>query len=187
MVREIVLAMEGLPGDGLILHKWLLGPIGTGVLYVRESARRRIRSIYAHDATLDAPAFAPPGTAALPLKAGIGTALDFAETIGRDNIARRIRYLSDYLKARLSAMGGVTPLSGSTPQMSCPDSTTFEMEGVDAMALVSSMDERHPIHIDEHQRDGHNGIRVSTHIYNTRAEIDRLVIALGSLTFGSLT
>ena len=164
------------------LHKWLLGPIGTGVLYVQESARRRIRSIYAHDATLDAPAFAPPGTAALPLRAGIGAALDFAETIGLDNVARRTRYLSDYLKDRLSAMAGVTLLSGSTPQMSCPGSTIFEMEGVDAMALVPVMDQRHSIHIDEHQRDGHDAIRVSTHIYNTRAEIDRLVAALGSLT-----
>ena len=37
---------------------------------------------------------------------------------------------------------------------------------------------RHGIHIDEHQRDGHNAIRVSTHIYNTTDEIDRLARAL---------
>ncbi len=109
------------------------------------------------------------------------------ETNGLDNVARRTRYLSDYLKDRLSAMAGVTLLSGSTPQTSCPGSTIFEMEGVDAMALVPVMDERHSIHIDEHQRDRHNAIRVSTHIYNARAEIDRLVAALGSLTSGSFT
>ena len=81
-------------------------------------------------------------------------------------------------------MAGVMLLSGSAPQTSCPGSTIFEMEGVDAMALVSIMDERHSIHIDEHQRDGHNAIRVSTHIYNTTGEIDRFVAALGSLAQG---
>jgi len=163
------------------LHKWLLGPVGTGFLYVRENARPHLRSAFAHDATLEAPALAPPGTAAFPLRASIGAALSFVETIGLDNVAIRTRYLSDYLKDRLSAMGGVTLLSGTVAQ-SCPGSTIFEMEGVDAMALVPVMDERHAIQLDEHQRDGHNAIRISTHIYNTTAEIDRLVAALESLT-----
>ena len=40
------------------------------------------------------------------------------------------------------------------------------------------MAEEHRMHVDEHQRDGHNAIRISTHIYNTQEEIDRLVTAL---------
>jgi selenocysteine lyase/cysteine desulfurase len=164
------------------LHKWLLGPVGTGILYVRESARTHVRSAFAHDATLDAPALAPPGTADFPLRAGLDAALAFAETVGLDNVAIRNRYLSDYFKGRLSAMAGVTLLSGNTAQTSCPGSTIFEMEGVDAMALVPVMDEQHSIHLDEHQRDGHNAIRISTHIYNTTAGIDRLVAALEHLT-----
>ena len=164
------------------LHKWLLGPVGTGVLFVREGARSRLRSAYAHDAMPEAPALAPPGTADLPVRAGLGAALDFAETVGLDNVAIRTRYLSDYLKTQLEVMAGVTVLSGSTARTSCPGSTIFEMEGVDAMALVPVMDEQHAIHIDEHQRDGHNAIRVSTHIYNTTVEIDRLIAALEALT-----
>ena len=42
------------------LHKWFLGPMGTGFLYVRASARERIRSAFAYDATPDNPAFEPP-------------------------------------------------------------------------------------------------------------------------------
>ena len=164
------------------LHKWLLGPVGTGVLYVRQDARPHIRSAFAHDATLDAPALAPPGTADFPLRAGIGAALEFVETIGLDNVATRIRYLSDYLKDRLAGLNGITLLSGSSRETSCPGSTIFELESVDAMALVPVMDERHSIHLDEHQRDGHNAIRISTHIYNTTVEIDRLVAALESLS-----
>ena len=44
------------------LHKWFLGPMGTGFLYVRASARERIRSAFAYDATPDNPALEPPGT-----------------------------------------------------------------------------------------------------------------------------
>ena len=62
--------------------------------------------------------------------------------------------------------------------ISAPGSTIFEKEGLDAMASVPMMDERIGTHIDEHQRDGHNAIRISTHIYNNRAEIDRLLDAI---------
>ena len=36
-------------------------------------------------------------------------------------------------------------------------------------------------HIDEHVRDGHNAIRVSTHIYNTKKQIDQLLEALSKI------
>ena len=91
------------------------------------------------------------------------------------------RYLSDYLKTRLASMPGVTILSGPTPATSCPGSTIFEQEGVDAIEAVALVAERANIHIDEHQRDGHNAIRISTHVYNTTAEIDRLADVLKGL------
>jgi selenocysteine lyase/cysteine desulfurase len=46
---------------------------------------------------------------------------------------------------------------------------------------VSLMERLAAVHLDEHQRDGHNAIRVSTHVYNTTSEIDRLVQALQDL------
>ena len=42
------------------LHKWFLGPMGTGFLYVRATARDRVRSTFAYDATPENPAFEPP-------------------------------------------------------------------------------------------------------------------------------
>ena len=78
-------------------------------------------------------------------------------------------------------MPGARLVSGSTPETSGPASTIFELEGVDAVASVPVIAERASIHIDEHRRDGHEAIRVSTHVYNTTAEIDRLVEALAGL------
>ena len=162
------------------LHKWLLGPAGTGFLYIRESARNRIKTAFAPDATPDAPAFDPPGTADFPLRAALMTMLDFVNAIGLERIDGRCRYLSNYLKNQLSELAPVTILSGPH-EVSCPGSTIFEFSGLDAIAAVPMMEQRGRVHIDEHQRDGHNAIRVSTHFYNTRAEIDRLVDALRSV------
>ena len=160
------------------LHKWILAPAGTGFLYVRQDARKRIRSAFAPDPTLEAPGFDPPGTKDFPVRAAIGAALDFVNTLGLENIENRCRSLSDYLKAGLAEIKGIKLLSGHTPEISAPGSTIFEKEGLDAIASVPIMEERIKTHIDEHQRDSHNAIRISTHIYNTKAEIDRLLEAL---------
>lgn len=164
------------------LHKWLLGPMGTGVFYVRRGVRDRVQSAFAHDATVDAPAYQPPGTIGLPVRAGLAATLDFFETLGLEHVAARTRHLSDHLKRRLRETPGVTLLSGPDRVTSCPGSTIFELEGLDAVEAVSLIAERARIHIDEHQRDGHNAIRISTHVYNTTAEIDRLVDAFRGLS-----
>ncbi len=164
------------------LHKWMLGPMGTGFLYLRADARDRVRSAFAPEDTTDTPAYHPPGTSPLPTRAALAASLDFMEAVGIANVAARTRHLSDQLKSRLASLSGVTLLSGPTPATSCPGSTIFELEGVDAIAAVPLVEERAKIHIDEHQRDGHNAIRISTHVYNTTAEIDRVVETLQSLS-----
>ena len=163
------------------LHKWFLGPMGTGFLYVRAGARDRVRSTYAHDGTPENPGFEPPGTADLPVRAALAASLAFMEQVGIHRIAARTRFLSDYLKERLAGRAGVRLVSGATHETSCPGSTIFEMEGVDAVASVPVIAGRVSIHIDEHRRDGHEAMRISTHVYNTTAEIDRLLDALAGL------
>lgn len=162
------------------LHKWLLGPMGTGVLYVRAGARERIESVFATEDGSGGATYRPPGTAPLPLRAALGAALEFMEDVTVEAVEARTRHLSNYLKSQLAQMDRCTLLSGN-PEVSCPGSTIFELDGVDAVEAVELVAERARIHIDEHQRDGHNAIRVSTHIYNTQAEIDRLVVALEGL------
>ena len=49
------------------------------------------------------------------------------------------------------------------------------------VALVPVMERDHGIHLDEHQRDGHNAIRISTHVYNTTDEIERAVTGLAEV------
>ena len=130
------------------------------------------------DTTLDSPAFDPPGTKGFPVRAAILPALDFVNSIGIENVEKRCRYLSDYLKKGLNEIKGVRLLSGSNKYISAPGSTIFEKEGLDAMKAVPMIEKSINTHIDEHQRDGHNAIRISTHIYNTKQQIDNLLNAL---------
>jgi selenocysteine lyase/cysteine desulfurase len=162
------------------LHKWVLAPIGTGFWYLSRDAREHWRSIFEPEPTADAPGFAPGGTADLPVRAAIDTALDFVGTIGLEAIAERNRYLSDYLKSQLADVDGVRILSGSTKETSAPGSTIFELDGVDPIATVAALDAR-KLYIDEHVRDGHQAFRISTHFYNTVEEVDRALAALRKL------
>ncbi len=163
------------------LHKWMLGPMGTGMLFVKKKARKRFRSIYTAESSPDRPGYGPIGTVDLPVKAGLDAALSFIAAIGITAISRRTRHLSDYLKAQLAGLPSIRLVSGATAQTSAPGSTIFEMEGVDAMEAVPILARRSSIHIDEHCRDGHNAVRISTHFYNTTEEVDRLMNALMTL------
>jgi selenocysteine lyase/cysteine desulfurase len=162
------------------LHKWVLAPIGTGVWYLRRDARERWRSPFEPEPTQESPSYAPGGTADLPVRVAIDTALGFIQDIGVDSISARNRFLSDYLKAQLAEMDGVRMLSGASRETSAPGSTIFELDGVDPIAAVADLDARR-LYIDEHVRDGHQAFRISTHFYNTVEEIDRVVEALREL------
>ena len=178
---SIDLTELGCDAYSVSLHKWMLAPAGTGFLFVRRDARDRIRTAFAPDGTPEQPQFGPPGTAAFPVRAAIGTAVDCVATLGLDAVEARCRFLSDHLKSRLADTSGVTLLSGARDQ-SAPGSTIFEKEGLDAVTAVATFEASISSHIDEHQRDGHNAIRVSTHIYNTAEQVDRFVDALARTT-----
>ncbi len=160
------------------LHKWILAPAGTGFLYINNEARERVTSPFVHENEPELPGFNPPGTKDFPVRAAIGTALDYINAIGLLKIEKRCRSLSNYLKAGLSKIDSITILSSPNDHLSAPGSTIFEKKGLDAYESVPMMEKLISTHIDEHVRDGHNAIRVSTHIYNTKQQIDRLLEAL---------
>ena len=78
-------------------------------------------------------------------------------------------------------MSDITILSSDDPELSAPGSTIFEKRNLDAIESVTLIRNKINFHIDEHQRDGHNAIRISTHYYNTTKEIDILLDTLNSV------
>ena len=163
------------------LHKWILAPAGTGFLFINKEAREKMISPFIYDKNQISPGFDPPGTKDFPVRAAIGTALDYINNIGLLNIEKRCRELSNYLKKGLIQIDGVKILSSPINKLSAPGSTIFEKAGLDAFKSVPMIENMINTHIDEHVRDGHNAIRVSTHIYNTKQQIDQLLEALSKI------
>lgn len=165
------------------LHKWFLGPSGTGFLYVRRDAQSRFRSLYASDSneTPDASRYEMLGTYYLPVRASIGTSLDFLNRIGIHNIEARLRMLSDYLKAELRKIPQVRLLSSISHEIASPGSTIFEVEGVSLPSWVGVFLQESRIHVDDHTRNGHKAMRISTHYYVTLSEIDHFIAKLKEL------
>ena len=159
------------------LHKWFLGPAGTGFLFVSRAMQPSFSSLYApaSEPGGDARRYEIQGTYDLPVRAALGTALDFLNRIGIDNIERRLRLLSDYLRKALLNIPRLRLLTSLSHDISSPGSTIFEFDGINAARWRGPLEEEAKLHVDDHDRDGHRGIRISTHYYNTTDEIDRCV------------
>ena len=78
-------------------------------------------------------------------------------------------------------MKDVKILSSDNYNLSAPGSTIFEKKNLDALESVKIFEKRINFHIDEHQRDGHDAIRVSTHFYNNTDQIDLFLDTLNSI------
>ncbi|HET6963021.1 MAG TPA: aminotransferase class V-fold PLP-dependent enzyme [Terriglobia bacterium] len=190
--RGILSAVDGAQAVGVIpvdvhalgcdlyansLHKWSLAPAGNGVLYMRKEIQGRFRSLFSSTGT-DATRYEPIGTSPLPLRLAAGSALKFIAQIGVSNIEVRARMLSDTLANKLAGIPRLKVISPSSREVRSPAITLFEIEGLNAVEAQALIQKKYRITVDEHTRDGHNALRVSTHFYNTRREVDQLITAL---------
>ena len=165
------------------LHKWALTPSGTGVLYVREGFQGTFWPTSDGNGPWDDREqelwrIGPHGTYERPIRAAIKTALNFMNSIGMDAIYARDRMLSDYLKERLLELPGISLGTSTDHALSSPGITSFGVEGWDSNLLRGILQGKAGIVLSRDQRRTHDLVRVSTHFYNTPAEIDRLIEVL---------
>ena len=167
-------------------HKWLLGPSGIGVLYVRASELERLRPLepgwasVAHREQWDNLALAwDPGARRLEGGSantaglfGLGAALDLLSAAGVAAVWEHVRALGDRAAAGLAAAGAEV-LSDRSPG-GASGIVTFAVPSADPGALVERL---RGAGIVCSPRGG--GVRISPHGYNTAAEMDDLVAAVG--------
>jgi len=103
---------------------------------------------------------------------GLCASLDVIEDAGVDRISTHVLELTDYLVERLRAAGAQV-VSQRGPGISS-GIVTFNLPGTDPVALGRRLGAAHIV-----TTYRQTGIRVSPHGYNTRADIDALVDALG--------
>jgi selenocysteine lyase/cysteine desulfurase len=156
-------------------HKWMLAPKGNGILYVRREVQPRIWTTLASsqwDNQKDGMfRLMQYGTLNLSLVRGLEVALDFLERIGMERIERRIRFLGERLRAGLREIPGVSISSSVHPELAC-GMTTWKVEGMDSRVLQEALWDRGRVRV---RSVGDFGVRTSTHVYVSPAEIDRLL------------
>jgi len=172
-------------------HKWMLGPKGTGFLYVKKDVQNIIRPynvgggstegdwdmtttpIRSAEYTKSAHRYYG-GTQSSGLCKGMIASIDFIETIGLNNIHRRIKDLGKYTQVRLLEFGDKVELLTPTEERSRCAVNGFRIKGVEYTKFHSICAEN-KIRIRSVSENGLNCLRVSTHIYNNKAEIDQLM------------
>ncbi len=165
-------------------HKWLLAPKGTGLLYVSEPWLDRLWPTIVSggwDALADrAVRFDRKGTVNDSLFAGFQAAVDFHDLIGSERVERRVRWLGDRLYDGLSRVAGVRLTSAGDPSLRAP-LISFTVDGWTADDLIKALWERALVRVRHVAEYDYHWVRLSTHVYNTPEEVDRVVALVAEL------
>ncbi len=172
-------------------HKWMLGPKGTGFLYVRKDFQETLQTYFVGGGSDNAKwnmAKTPVemgdyassahryygGTQSLGLYRGVDAAIAFIETIGINNIHQRIKMLGKYTQDQLLAFGDKVELITPTEEQSRCAVNGFRIKGVAYDKFYAKAAEN-KVRIRMVPENGINCLRVSTHIYNNKQEVDQLI------------
>ncbi len=205
--RDIVLVLDGAQVPGQIPldlhaldcdfyvasgHKWLLGPKGSGFLYVRDEWLDRWKPTFVgaySDAVYDLEArvfrrrqtadASEYGTRSTPLILAFGAAFDFLERVGMDRVAARGAALARRLREGLEAMG----VEILTPAGAAASILTFRLpaSGGTGGEWAGRIRRDHGIRLRPVSEADLGGVRTSPHIFNTEAEMDRLLDVMGTI------
>lgn len=159
-------------------HKWLMGPKGTGFVYIGKDAQEAI---------------APPqwlmgrqygsnsqGLSPMTLAIGLGEAIDSMTFIGIPRVELHNYALAGRIHqafARIPQLRIVSPPPG-------PLSTALVAarlpDAIDSNLLRERMHDRHSIVIKMAEKRWFNGIRLSPHIFNDEDQVEKALTALRS-------
>src|SRR5882724_2095250 len=159
---------------GTSLHKWILAPIGTGMLYVRKN---KIPTIYPMMAAPESMRdnirkFEEIGTHPASQRNAITEALNFSESIGLDRKAERLRYLRRRWSNQLRQLPGVKILNSDDPEQSCGIGF-ISVDGMDAPKLAAYLWKKYRIwSVGVVTPNEYQGLRITPNVYTTLEEID---------------
>ena len=172
-------------------HKWMMGPKGTGFLYVRNEMQEILEPCWAgalsdagwdlQKGTLEYRRDAHKydfGTQNSALYVGLGAAIDFLYHIGMENIAQRDRALAGHLRDELKKLGDKVEILTPEEEGGCAAVLGFRLKAMAYDKLQAFLIEKHGIVTRMVPENGVNCNRISTHIYNNHDEINRVVEAI---------
>ena len=194
---QLPLDVDEIGCDFLVVtgRKFLRGPRGTGLLYVRDGLEGLLdpRVLDARSATwtgdwsyqlADGARRYEVFETNLAAKSGLGAAIDYALGVGLDPIAKRVGEVAELLREQLRRVPLVNVRDGSGPQSGI---VTFDVDGRASTAVVAalrawgintSLVQPHPSAFDPTGKTADGLVRASVHYFTTEEELDLVVAAL---------
>jgi selenocysteine lyase/cysteine desulfurase len=177
--------VDFLAGDA---HKWLLGPCGAGLMYVRRELQEKLNPPIYGWHNVNNPNFVAQeqiafrndsrkyeaGTHNLMGLVGLMTALKIILEVGVENIAKELLRKRALLVPALQAKGYSVLSAEASPENSS-GIITFFRPGEDFSALNQKLTDANIVTSLRTDRAGQNYIRLSPHFYITDEELNRLL------------
>ena len=152
-------------------HKWLMGPKGTGLLYLSKEAQDIIRPMQfeaSYKTYNDG-----NGVVNLACILGLGKAIEYLQSIGIGKVEKHNLSLRNRLYEKLKNHSNAKILSPADGSLASPMLTLLLPDPFKKAPFAKMLLDKYKLSIrPTHNEFGFNGIRFSCHIFNTEKEID---------------
>jgi cysteine desulfurase/selenocysteine lyase len=169
-------------------HKWLLGPCGAGLLFVRSSLQERLTPPLYGWNNVRCPNYVAQeqiifrktsqkyeaGTHNLLGIVGLVAAMELILELGVENIGRELLRKRAWLASALQAKGYLVLEADAGPEVSS-GILSFYKAGMDMTAPYHKLLEANIVTSPRADRTGQKYVRLSPHFYNTDAELQRVM------------
>jgi isopenicillin-N epimerase len=179
------------------LHKWFMAPVGAAFLYVKQGFEQHLQPLqvsWAHRDDRSVPnmrnefgstpwirQFEMEGTRDTTPWFLIRHCCEFLESVGYENIRSKHRLLSDSVRELVDGIGGLKLCTPNHGELRGGLTAFLVPKTVDAQALRKRLWAEYRIETNAIDWSDRQFFRVSTHIYNTLNEVERLEAALKEL------
>ncbi len=156
------------------LHKWLLAPHGTGMLYVKKDKIADLWPLMAAPEKMDDDIrkFEEIGTHPAANFIAISEATAFHEGIGAGRKEARLKYLTDYWVDQLIGHDRVRLNTSRDSRYAC-GIANVRIDGIDSGKLAGYLWREHRMLVTPISHDEFEGIRVTPNVYTTLRELDQ--------------
>ena len=168
-------------------HKWLYGPNGTGILYLNKDFLQNTGPLFSGaytDRTFDLDAGIIDyvqtasryeyGTINAPIMAGLGAAVDFAQSMGIAQIADRCKQLSTRFYNGIKGHKNITILTPKKEKYRAA-MITFRINGTPSAEVCRKLIQEEATVLRNVHENNLNAIRASFAIFTSEEEVDELV------------